>query len=114
MANVTHELLAQIADRVEPTALDHLALQLREPNFNLVKPGRGSGRKMERDIGVLDQEGIDQPGFMSRKIVGNDVDRLGRRLGSYHLEEKANKLGAGVAGAAVWPMIAPLPVSKAA
>ena len=53
---------------------------------------------MQGDVGMLAKEGINQLGFMSRKIIGNDVDGLGRRLGRHHLGKKVNKLGTGVTG----------------
>ena len=98
MANETQELLAQVADGVEDAALDDLALQFTEPEFDLVEPGRVSRSKMQGDVAMLGEEGIDQFGLMSRKIIRNDVDGLGGRLGRHHLGKKVDKLGAGVAG----------------
>jgi hypothetical protein len=98
MADVTHELVAQVADRVEHASLDDLALQFGEPDLDLVQPGRVSRSKMKRDVGMRAKEGVHQLGFMGRKVIDNEVDGLGGGLSGHHLGKKVNKLGAGVAG----------------
>ena len=40
MLDVTHQLASQIGHRGEDAAGDHGALDLREPEFHLVEPGR--------------------------------------------------------------------------
>ena len=65
--------------------------------FDLIEP-RGVGRGiMEFDVGVGAQEVFDGFGFMSRKIVSDDMDGNLGRLSGDQLAEKLDKFSAGVA-----------------
>ena len=96
MMDVTDELVAQVVHRMKDATGDHLTLQLGEADFDLVKPAGISGRKMQREVGMGAEESFHQSGFMSRKVIGDDMDGLGGRLGGHHLTKKSHKLGAGV------------------
>ena len=50
--DVAAELTGQIRDGSEYAAGDDLALDLGEPEFNLVEPGRVGGREMELNTGI--------------------------------------------------------------
>src|SRR5262245_52367850 len=69
----------------------------REPDFDLVEPRRVSGREVKMDVGVLAQESFAGLGFVSREIVGDDVDFPTRFYTGNHLVQKDDELGAGVA-----------------
>jgi hypothetical protein len=97
LADVAHELGAQIGDRVKDAACDDMALNFGEPVFNLVQPRGISRRVVDSDIGVGLKEGIHQPCLMSREVIGNDMDRLASGLRGDDLFKEAHKLGTGVA-----------------
>ena len=68
-----------------------------KPYLDLIEP-RGGGRGiMEFDVGVGAQEVFDGFGFMSRKIVSDDIDGNLGRLSGDQLAEKLDKFSAGVA-----------------
>jgi hypothetical protein len=72
------------------TPCNEVSLDLGEPDLDLIKP-RGIGRGvMELDVGMGAQKALDGCRFMSRKVVGNDMNRR-------FVDEKLHELGAGVA-----------------
>src|SRR5580765_6457150 len=97
VADIAQQFSPQVSEGAEDPSGDHVALDFGEPVFDLVEPGRVSGRKVETNVGMVGQKGVHELGLMRREIVGNDVDRLARRLRRDHLFEKGHKLRAGVA-----------------
>ena len=69
--DATKEFSAKISDGGKNAAGDDLSLNFGEPDFDLVKPGRIVRYKMDADLGMTGQEGVDELGFMSREIVGS-------------------------------------------
>jgi len=97
VADVAQEFGAQIGQGTEYPARDDMALDFGEPVFDLVEP-RGVGwGEVQADVGMSLEKGLHQLGLMSRKIVGNDMDRLAHWLGGDDLLEEADELGTGVA-----------------
>src|SRR5215207_144284 len=97
MADVAHDFAMEIALGVEDATGDEIPLDFREPDLDLIEP-RGVGRGiMEFDVGVGAQEVFDGFGFMSRKIVSDDMDGNLGRLSGDQLAEKLDKFSAGVA-----------------
>ena len=97
MADVAHDFAMEIALGVEDATGDEIPLDFREPDLDLIEP-RGVGRGiMEFDVGVGAQEVFDGFGFMSRKIVSDDMDGNLGRLSGEQLAEKLDKFSAGVA-----------------
>jgi hypothetical protein len=60
----------------EYDAGDDLALYFGEPQLDLIEPRGVGGRVMEPDAGIVFQELAHQRGFVSGKIVEDDVDLL--------------------------------------
>lgn len=56
VADVAHDLPAQIAYRPEDAARDQVTLHLRKPEFNLIEPGRIGRGEMQVHVGVRLQE----------------------------------------------------------
>jgi len=53
LADVTHELAREVVDRTEDPPGDHIAFDLGESEFDLIKP-RGQGRsEMQVQLGIL-------------------------------------------------------------
>jgi hypothetical protein len=97
MADVAHDFAVEITGGVEDAPGNEIPLNFREPDLDLIEP-RGVGRGiMEFDVGVGAQEVFDGFGFMSRKIVRDDMDGNLGRLSADQLVEKLDKFSAGVA-----------------
>jgi hypothetical protein len=80
---------------------DRVALDLAEPQLNLVQPG-GVGRgEVQMDIAVIRQEVANQFGFVGGEVVENDVDLLSLRLGRHQRTEEGDEFGAGMVGRGV-------------
>ena len=95
--DITKDFSSKIGDGGENAAGDDLSLNLGEPDFDLVKPRRIGRCNMDADLGMTGQEILDELGFMSREIVGNDVDLASEGLRGHHLGKKVDELGAGMA-----------------
>ena len=74
--DVAPQLAGQAGFGGEDAAGDDVRLDFGEPQINLIEPGRIGGREVKVDAGMLFQELPDQRGFVSGKIVEDDVDRL--------------------------------------
>jgi hypothetical protein len=96
MTNVPHELASKIGFGGEDASGDDIALDLREPDFDLVEPG-GIGRsKVQMHPRMSGQEGADPLGFVRREVVDNEVDVTFWRGVRYEIFEEGDKLGAGM------------------
>jgi hypothetical protein len=95
--DVTKDFSSEIVEGGKNAASDDLSLDLGEPDFDLVKPRRIGGCKMEADLGMTGQEIVDELRFMSREIVGNHVDIAPAGLGSDNLSKKVNEVRGGMA-----------------
>ena len=98
VTNVLEDLTLQIGDGREDTAREDVALDLREPQLDLIQPRRIRRRKVQVHARMLRQERADLLGLMRRQIVENDVN-LGRRgLRRHNLGQKCQEVRAGVSG----------------
>ena len=95
--DVTKDFSAEIVDGGKDASGDNLPLDLGEPDFDLVKPGRVGGSKMNADLRMMGQEIVDEFGFVSREIVSDDMDLASEGLGGHDLGKKVDELGAGMA-----------------
>ena len=97
MPDVTQDFSSEIVDGGKDASGDDLSLNFGEPDFDLVKPRRIGGRKMNADLGMMGQKVIDEFGFMGREIISDDVDLASEGLRGHHLGKKVDELGAGMA-----------------
>jgi hypothetical protein len=95
--DVTKDFSSEILERGEDASGDNLPLDLGEPDFDLVEPGRIGGSKMNAELGIIGQEIVDEFGFVGREIVSDDMDLASAGLGGHDLGQKVDKLGAGMA-----------------
>ena len=58
-AGCTEDFSSEIVEGGEDASGDDLPLDLGEPDFDLVKPGRIGGCKMNADLGMMGQKVID-------------------------------------------------------
>lgn len=97
MPDVTKDFSSEIVDGGKDASRDDLSLNFGEPDFDLVKPRRIGGRKMNADLGMMGQKVIDEFSFMGREIISDDVDLATEGLRGHHLGKKVDELGAGMA-----------------
>ena len=113
VADITHDFPGEICLGFEDAASNDVALDFREPDFDLVEPRRVSGREVKMELGVVAQESFNGFGFVGREIVGDEVDFPTRfHIGNYLLQ-KSNELGAGMAAGGL-AKTTPLAVLRAA
>jgi len=96
MADIGHDLSVEVGLGFEDAACNEVSLDLGEPDLDLIEP-RGIGRgEMELDVGTDAQKLLNGFSFMSRKVVGDDMNMGFGGLSSDHLGEELHELGAGV------------------
>ena len=96
LTDVSHELSFQVGDGSEYAARDNIALNLAEPQLDLVQPRRVGGREVQVNLGVCRQEVLDRCALVGREIVGNHVDLLATRLVDHDVGEERDELGGSV------------------
>ena len=74
MLDIAHQLAAQVGDGGEDPPRGDIALDLGEPEFDLIEPGRVGRRVVKMDGRMRHQEGPDLLCFVGREIVHDDVD----------------------------------------
>ena len=82
--DVAHDLSFEIVSGPEDAASDQVTLDLREPDFELVEPGRVGWCVVDSEVWMLGQKREDSLGLMSGKVVHDDVDFLVGRLGGHY------------------------------
>ena len=97
VADIAKDFSPEIVEGGKDASGDDLPLDLGEPDFDLIKPGRIGGRKMNADLRMLGQKVVNEFGFMGREIISDNVDLASEGLGGYDLGKKVDELGAGMA-----------------
>ena len=95
VTNVAHQLAREILYRSEDTSGNNVTLNLREPNFDLVKPA-GVGRGVvDPNRGVSLKKFKDFLGLVRTQIVGDYVDSqpAKRQRHSVSSSQQANGIG---------------------
>ena len=80
MPDVLHDLALQTRGRREDAARDDVALDLGEPELDLIQPRRLRGREVQLHTAMLGEERPHRLRPVGREIVENDVDLAPRRL----------------------------------
>jgi hypothetical protein len=97
VTDVAKDFSPEIVEGGKDASGDDLPLDLGEPDFDLIKPGRIGGRKMNAELRMLGQKVVNEFGFMGREIISDNVDLASEGLGGYDLGKKVDELGAGMA-----------------
>ena len=95
LADVAHELALEVWHRGEDTSGDHVALDLGEPELDLIEPGRVGGGEVQVDIAVLCKELADLLGLVGCQVVGDHVDLLAPALVGHDVAEEGDELCRG-------------------
>lgn len=96
MTNVSHDFSGEIVLGGEDAPGDEIALDFGEPDFDLVEPGRVSGRVVQDEVGIGLEELGDAFGFVGREVIDDGVNGFTGRLRGDQFAQKGNKLGAGM------------------
>ena len=97
VTNVGDDLASEVRDRCEDAAGDHVAFDLREPEFHLIEP-RAIGRgEMQMDAGMASEEGRDQLGLVRREVIEDEVDVPWAAVAANDGLEKRDEFITGVA-----------------
>jgi hypothetical protein len=97
VADVTEDFSSEIVEGGKNASSDDLPLNFGKPDFDLVKPRRIGGCKVNVDLGMMGQKVVNELGFVGREIIGNDVDLASQGLGGHDAGKKVHELGAGMA-----------------
>src|SRR6202035_625577 len=79
-ADIAHDFAVQIFDRSKDAACDEIALNFREPDFDLIEPRRIGRRVMNAHLGMTSQKIADCLGLMRAQVIADDVNGLLRSL----------------------------------
>lgn len=96
MTNIAHQFLAEVLDRGKDASGNDIALDLREPQFNLVEPRGIRRREMQvhRRMGL--QKLGDPTGLVGREVIGDHVQLLTGGLMGHQVCQKGDELFRGV------------------
>ena len=95
--NIASNFAGEVGFGGEDAAGDQVALNFREPDFDLIEPGRVRGGVMELDVGMGGEELSHGLSLVRRKVVSDDVDLLALGLRGDDICEKGHELRTGVA-----------------
>ena len=98
-ADIAHDFAVQIFDRSKDAAGNEVALDLGEPDFDLIEPRRIGWRVMNAYLRVTSQKIADRPGFVCAQVIADDVNGLFWSLAGDEIFQKGDELCTGVAGA---------------
>jgi hypothetical protein len=101
LPDVAHEFALEVGGGREDATVDEVALDLTEPQLDLVEPRRVGRCEVQLDLRVQGEELAHAPGLMGREVVEDDVDLLVARLVGDDRAEKRHELFAGVVGSRV-------------
>lgn len=112
-ADVFHDLALEVDLGSEDAPRDEVALDLREPDLDLVEPGGIGGCVVDVNGGVVFKEGGDTPGFMSERLSA--MMWISLPAGWVATTSARNATNSALVWRlAVFPTMAPLVVSSAA
>lgn len=95
--DVAHQLLGQVRGRCEDASRDHVALDLGEPDLDLIEPGRIRRCEVQLQARRAFEEAADLCRLVRGEVVEDDVDLSPGRLSGQQLFEKGDQLVAGMA-----------------
>src|SRR5688500_13501547 len=94
--DVAHDLATEIGGRGEDAAADEVALDLGEPDLDLVEPGAVGRRVVDLDGGMFVEPLLHGFGLMSGEVVADHMDLSLPGLGGNDPVEEGDEGLAGV------------------
>src|SRR6202166_5253597 len=99
--DLTHDFAVQIFNRSKDAAGNEIALDFREPDFDLIEPRRIGRRVMNAYFCMTNQKIADRLGFMRAQVIADDVNDSFWSLTGDEIFQKGDELCTGVAGGGV-------------
>jgi len=96
LTDVSQELFVQIRNGSEYASGDDVALDLAEPQLNLIQPRRVGRSEVQVNLGMHRQEVRDRPALVSREVVGDHMDLFAAGLIDHNVGKERRELGRGV------------------
>src|SRR4249919_2241211 len=96
MTDISHELSLQIGHGAEHAAGNHVALDLGEPQFDLIEPRRIRWGEVQMNVGVPGKELLYPLGFVRGEVVGDYMYFLAFGLVDHEVAQKRDELCRGV------------------
>src|SRR5712671_1087377 len=96
LTDVAHKFSLQIRNGSEYASRDDIALNLAEPQFDLIQPRRVGGSEVQVNFGMCRQEVCDRSALVSREVVGDHMDLFAAGLIDHNVCEERGELGRGV------------------
>src|SRR5712664_4337615 len=96
LTDVSQELFVQIRNGSEYPSGDDVALDLAEPQLNLIQPRRVGRSEVQVNLGMHRQEVRDRPALVSREVVGDHMDLFAAGLIDHNVCEERGELRRGV------------------
>lgn len=96
LTDVSQELSLQIRDGSEPTSRDDVALDLAEPQLDLIQLRRVGWSEVQVNFGMHCQEVHNRLALVSREVVGDYMNLLAVRLIDHNVGEERDEFGRGV------------------
>src|SRR5437773_6864835 len=96
LTDVSQELFVQIRNGSEYASGDDVALDLAEPQLDLIQPRRVGRSEVQVNLGMHRQEIRDRPALVSREVVGDHMDLFAAGLIDHNVCEERGELGRGV------------------
>jgi hypothetical protein len=96
LTDVSQELSLQIRNGSEYASRNDVALDLAEPQLDLIQPRRVGRSEVQVNLGMHRQEVRDWPALVSTEVVGDHMDLFAARLIDHNVCEERDALGRGV------------------
>ena len=94
--DVAQQLPLQIRDGSEYPSRDDVAVDLAEPQLDLIQPGRVGRSEVQVNFGMHRQEVRDRPALVRRLVVSNHMDLFAARLIDHNVGQEGDEFGRGV------------------
>jgi hypothetical protein len=96
VTDVAQELPFQIRDGSKYSSRDDVAVDLAEPQLDLIQPGRVGRSEVQVNLGMHCQEVRDRPALVRRLVVGDHMDLFAARLIDHNVGQEGDEFGRGV------------------
>src|SRR5258708_6489299 len=96
LTDVSQELSFQIRDGSEYASRDDVALDLAEPQLDLIQPRRVGRSEVQMNFGMHRQEVRDRPALVSREVISDHMDFFAAGLIDHNVGEEGDEFGRGM------------------
>src|SRR6266853_1014360 len=91
LTDVAHKFSLQIRNGSEYASRDDVALDLAEPQLDLIQPRRVGRSEVQVNFGMHREEVRDRPALVSREVVGDHMDLFAAGLIDHYVGEERDE-----------------------